>query len=42
MRLVGELVVNVLKAPESETVRAEVRQEVARLTAAHPIYQDLA
>jgi glycine hydroxymethyltransferase len=41
LRTVGELIINVLKAPESEAVRAETKKAVQALTTAHPIYEDL-
>jgi glycine hydroxymethyltransferase len=38
MKTIGGLIVKVLRAPEDETVRGEVRAEVAKLTARFPLY----
>ena len=37
-RMVGTLIADVLDAPEDETVAARVREQVARLTRAFPVY----
>ncbi|MDX8401229.1 MAG: serine hydroxymethyltransferase [Mariprofundaceae bacterium] len=39
-RLIGELILKVLAAPEDEGVRGEVREEVRKLTGRFPVYED--
>jgi glycine hydroxymethyltransferase len=39
MRIVGLLISQVLKTPESEVIREDVRRVVKKLTSEHPIYQ---
>ncbi|AGB16382.1 glycine/serine hydroxymethyltransferase [Halovivax ruber XH-70] len=39
VRLVGELIARVVDAPEDETVRESVREDVADLCAANPLYE---
>jgi glycine hydroxymethyltransferase len=41
MDTVGDLIAEVLRAPEDETVRAGVRRRVRQLTARFPLYRDL-
>lgn len=41
MRVTGLLIAQVLKNPESEIIRADVRRVVGKLTEAHPIYQGM-
>ena len=38
VRKTGNLIVDLLEAPEDEAVLERVRAEVAKLTAAHPVY----
>jgi glycine hydroxymethyltransferase len=40
MSRIGKLIAKVLRESESETVRAEVRREVAQLTEAFPLYPE--
>lgn len=41
MRVVGELIAQIIKSPTDATVRENVKAKVTELTAAHPIYPDL-
>ncbi len=41
MKEVGQIIVDVLRKPEDETVQNETRKKVAVLTAAHPLYPTL-
>lgn len=42
MRIVGGLIASILRAPADESVQASVRSQVSALTAAHPLYPELA